>query len=285
MAITLLEPLAAGNAVRIFIAPEPRAVFWRILRRTADLFTGADDVGAVVVADRSTDDCTLDLKALVNGTLYFYRCYSWDGAAWDAPASASVMPAATYRGDDIDPLQILRDRLAAGLAAEVARGALKPTTGAIPVLKSPFMLPDQIVFPTVFVHLDSFAPAERALGEEVLAPESLDEGEWEETEGFMARNALNIGAVSRMPDERNELRRALVRILQANFPVFAQAGLNLVEFNFADTEDLESKAAPLFMTGGSFSCVAMSFAGRRVPAISDVITHPQYTGMEPPNGR
>jgi len=274
MSISLLEPLPCGNAIRVFVNPDPGAVFWRVLRRTADVFTGPDDSGAVVVADQSTDNVTLDLKALVNGTPYFYRLYWWDGAAWNATASISATPAASYAGDAIDPLAIVRERLDLGLQAEVAAGRLQPQSGAIPVLKSPYVVSDQVSFPTVFCHLDSFAPAERFLGEDIEPPDHPSGQPWSLFQGFLARNQINIGGVSRLPDERNALRRALTRILQANLEVFAGLGLNLVEFSFGDREELQENSAPLFITGGTFSCIAPSFVVGQVPEITDVDATP-----------
>ncbi|HEY0205758.1 MAG TPA: hypothetical protein VGC15_16565, partial [Acetobacteraceae bacterium] len=253
MTISLLEPLMCGNAVRVFIDPPRRALFWRLLRRTADVFTGQDDAGAVVVADNCTDNVWLDTKALVNGTAYFWRLYSWDGASWTASDSATATPAASYEGDDCDPQQVVRDRIEAGLRVEIERGNLLPESGKIPVLKGPFQVADKVVFPTVFVHHDQTAPADRALGEDVAGLDHLDDGDWFESEGWLARTNLNIGMVSTNLDERNALRRAVVRVLQANLGVFAAAGMSLIECSLSDSEDLEAKGVPLFLSGGSFS--------------------------------
>lgn len=288
MAITLIQPLAAGNALRLFISPPRGAVYWRVLRRTADIFAGPYDAGAVLVADKNDDNVILDTLALENGIPVFYRCYSWNGTSWDNPASRTATPAATYQGDDCDVVQILRDRLAEGLAVEVARGTLLPVDpieGAepIPVVLAPFMLAERVRFPMVSIHLDSFAPTERALGEDISGG-AFDEADgFAFTEGFRARVQVNIAGVSRLPDERNALRRCLVRILQANFPVFAAAGIDLPEFSFGDSEQLEDKAAPIFLTAGSFTCQVSSFViAGHVPPIADVLVHPAYLGMEPP---
>ena len=283
--ITLLEPVFSGNAVRVFMDPPRRSLFWRLLRRTADTFTGADDAGAVLVADHCTDNVWLDTKALINGTSYCWRLYSWDGLSWSASDTATATPAATYEGDDCDPQQIVRDRVEAGLRVEIERGNLLPESGKIPVLKGPFQVADKVVFPTVFVHHDQVTPSDRALGEDAVGLGLLDDGDWFETEGWLARTVLNIGIVSLNLDERNALRRAVVRVMQANLTVFAAAGLSLIEFSLTDSEDLESKNVPLFMAGGSFSCVSHSFVGRRVSPVRDVTVHASYAGMEPHNGR
>ncbi|WP_431860138.1 hypothetical protein [Azospirillum sp.] len=281
--ITLLQPLPSGNAVRVFLTPPPGAVYWRLLRRTADAFAGPDDPGAVLVAGQpeSTDNVLLDDKALVNGVAYFYRAYAWNGVSWSVSASASVAPAATYQGDDIDPLSIVRDRLAAGLAVEVKRGALKPQSGAIPVLTAPFAAKDKVTFPVVSVHLEDDSPSQRAIGELLFPDEHEDEGGWTETEGWLARTTLNIVAVSLNPDERIALRRALKRIIQANLPVFDAHGLQQVEFTQKDTEDFESQNAPLYMVHGSFVCISSSYVSNSVGEIADVDATLSLYGMEP----
>ena len=139
--ITNVQPLSAGNAARLFITPPSGAKYWRVLRRTADAFTGASDTGAVVVADQNTDNAVLDAHGLVNGTPYFWRDYAWTGSAWiDSGASISATPAATYVGDTNDPHHLVRDRVELGLAVEVSRGNIKPKSGKIPVLISPFAM-------------------------------------------------------------------------------------------------------------------------------------------------
>lgn len=268
MPITFLEPVAAGNAVRVFMEPPAGALNWRVLRRTADIFTGADDAGAVVVADDCTDNVVLDLRALVNGTTYFYRLFSWDGTVWTADPSASVVPAASYQGDAIDPIQIIAERLQAGLAVEVLRGDLIPQTGIVPVFTAPYILADQITFPCVTLHMENESPAERGIGDDDVGP-TFGAGGWSEYQGWLARTQINIAGVCRTADERHALRRAMTRILQANLAVFAGLGINQLEWTFADTEELTDKAAPLFMTGGSISCVAHSFVAALVPAITE----------------
>lgn len=275
MGISLLEPVAAGNAVRVYLDPPPGARYWTVLRRTADVFTGQDDQGAVVVASQSTDNVVLDLKALVNGTTYYYRFYGWDGARWTAAPSLAVVPASRYLGDTADPVGTLADRLEAGLAVEVERGVLKPKSGQVPVFQAPSILADQVTFPCVTVHLDSLAPAERFLGEEVGAPEHATNGAWTEYEGWLARSQITVTGVARSVDERSALRRAIMRVVQANLGVFASLGINQVEFSLSDSEQLQENAAPLFLSGGTFSCIAHSFVSDDTPEITDVVSTPE----------
>ena len=64
--ISLVQILPVGNALRIFITPPVGAEAVRLLRRTADTFTGYNDVGAFLVSE-SLDQAVIDTTGLVNG--------------------------------------------------------------------------------------------------------------------------------------------------------------------------------------------------------------------------
>lgn len=284
MTISLVQSLPIGNALRLFITPPPGALWWRVRRRTvATAFTGPDDGGAALVADQCVDNVVLDDIALVNDIAYFYRVYyRLPGDAWAESDVASGTPKATYQGDDIDPQTLVRDRLTAGLAVEVKRGVLKPKDGKVPVITAPFAQNDKVVFPCVSVHLDSDSPTDRALGEMLYADDHEMEGGWTETEGWLSRVQLNIVAVSLNPDERIALRQAIQRIMIGNLPVFEAHGLVQCEFSQRDTEDLESSNVPLYLTSGTFTCMAPAFVSDTVGEIADVASTLTFFGMEPP---
>jgi hypothetical protein len=269
--ISLIQPLSVGNAVRVIITPASNAViYWRLLRRTSNAFTGPDDQGAVVVADNTADNMILDAVALVNGTQYFYLDYGWDGTEWIAGTVYTATPATSYQDDGVDPLTIVEGRLSLGLAAQVAAGALSPASGAIQVTTAPFGNPDGVVFPTVSVHVDSVNPIHRALGEEILPDVSFSDGTWPGSEGWFARTTLRISAFSFNGDERNALRRAIRGIIQANLSVFDDACLTENEFSQTDNEDFQSFAAPAYMTVAMFSCTSPAFVQGVVQPITDV---------------
>lgn len=270
--ISLTSPLPIGNAVRLYLTPPAGAQWWRVLRRTADAFTGAADAGAVTVIDGCTDNTVLDITALENGTLYFYHAYYWTGTAWiDGGASVTATPAATYQGDDIDPQTLIRDRLEAGLKVEVARGALRPVSGAVPVLTAPFAAPDQITFPVVSVHLEMDTRADRSVGEMHFPDEANSvTGDWDDTEGWLSKTTLAIVGVSLNPDERIALRQAIQRVLAANASVFNEAGLVLCSFSQRDAEQFSENNAPLFITEGTFDCMAPSFVTASESTVSAV---------------
>jgi hypothetical protein len=254
----ILQALPAGNAVRAHVWLPSSTVSWRLLRKAADTFAGPDDQGATLVVELAADGIVLhtvlDTAGLANGETYYYRAYAWDGAAWTASATGSVVPAATYAGGGTDVLVLLRERIAAGLAVEVARGALRPASGAITVLTAP-PLADHSAFPVVTVHLEHEGPVERALGEQIES--YLPGGAGADTdEGWLQRSEISVIGWSLNPDERIALRQALRRIVLANLPVLADRGLLLPEWSQQDTEELQAYQVPVYLSSGTFACVS-----------------------------
>ena len=261
-----------GNAIRLFVTPPAGATWWRVLRRTADAFTGPTDAGAVLVADQSTDNAILDAVGLVNGTPYFYRDYAWTGAAWiDPGVSASATPGASYVDDGIDPQTFVRERIEAGLAVEVGMGTLVPGTGAIQVLTAPFAMADNLSLPAVSVHMDNTSPATRAIGEDLFG-DVIDPatGNVNETEGWLARMTLAIVGVSLNSDERIALRRALRRVIIGNLEVFDSIGMVEIEFSQSDAEEFADKNTPLYYTRGTLTFQVPAFIQAAVPPITSV---------------
>jgi hypothetical protein len=246
----------------------------RVLRKLADTFTGYNDPNAFVVY-AGLEGFALDFESLSNGTPYFYHSYSYDGSAWtdgDPGGSSTATPAATNAETGPDPLSLVRDRLAVGLAAEVAAGNLSPQSGLIQVLTAPPLF-ESTSWPLVTVHLRSDAPEVRGIGE-LDVPDYFDPvtGSWNISEGWLAAVQLDIiGWVVANPDERIALRKAIKKILQGNLPVFDQAGMVLIQFSATDVEDFESYASPVYQTVYSFSCLAPSLTSAATTAtVADV---------------
>lgn len=267
--ISLIQPVAAGNALRVFLQPPPGALWWRVLRRVDDAFMGESDPEALLVFE-GKDKCTLDIAQLVNGTLYYYRPYYRVGAAWVAGNTVTSTPNATYQQVGGDVLSLVRERLDLGLQEEVRRGALCHDQGHIKVLTAPPLF-DDTAWPVVTVHLSNESPAERAVGEMVDTDE-LDDGTWTEKEGWLARTQLTIMGWSLNPDERIELRRALLRLVQANLPIFDFAGMVDIEFSQQDTEDFATHTVPIYQVLCTFSCLAPAQVASAVGVVKDVIS-------------
>ncbi len=266
--INLIQALPVGNALRIYLTPITGAIQWRLLRRTDNNFVNENDPGAALIVDTTGDKVVLDTQNLVNGTLYYYRAYYYDGSTWASSASMTATSAATYESGDVDVLSVLLDRLTLGLAEEVSQSRLFPNSGKIKVVNAPPQFEDT-KFPVVTVHIDQDAPGERFVGE-VVADDVFTNNAWTEAEGWLARWSLSILGWCMNPDERIALRKAIKRVLLANLPVFDGLGMDLVEFDFSDSEDLTSYPAPIYQVITKFTCLAPAYVTAVTSAISDV---------------
>ena len=266
--ISLIQSIAVGNALRVFLEPPASAVNWRLLRKLADTFTGPDDAEAIKVID-GTDKTVLDANGLYNDTAYYYRPYYWNGSAWTAGVTRSGIPAATYQDATHDVLTFVRDRIDVGLQVELKRGTIKHQNNRVPVLTAPPVY-EETRWPVVTVHLQNESPGENGVGQQVL-PEFFqsDVGEWNESEGWLAHTQIQIICWSQNPDERIALRKILRRILIANLPVFDQQGMVQVVLSQQDSEDF-SYSAPVYQAINTFSCMAPVLVSSFVGVIREV---------------
>jgi hypothetical protein len=269
--IGMVQPLHAGNALRLYIQPPSGAVQWIVLRKASDDFNTYNDPTAFQVL-QGNDRVFVDTTALVNEVTVFYRpFYTADGITWTPGPTASGIPAATYQDQSVDVQGLVRDRLAAGLAVEVARGNLAPTTGVIDVKTAPPVLDENLTFPLVSVLLSSRSAQERGIGEG-FTTDSFDAigQEWEQPQGWLNSVELSIYGMSFNGDERKILGNAINAIIVANLEVFAAAGMQLIDFNQRDESDFDSLNAPIFISDGTFTCLAPVVVVGQVDPISDV---------------
>lgn len=277
MNISYLRALPIGNAVELLLAVDADCVWLQLLRRLDDDFAGPDDPGATLVynANRHITPQNdrlplLDIEDITNGVPLFYQAYGYDGTQWIASRIATITPTQRLVDRSIDPLTLVRDRLKAGIAAEVAAGRLKPAANKIPVWTAPFQ-GEVKSWPVVTVHLESDRNAERAIGEMIdqdyrlAAPE-----DWLETEGWLSHVTLTIVGWSQNPDERIALRQALKRIMIGNLPIFASMGLITPDWNQQDSEDFNTFNAPVYQTVGTFTCLAPSMISWTTPDIEQI---------------
>lgn len=269
--IFTVRPLPVGNALHLSLVPPSGATRWRLLRKGADDFTGESDPEAYV-AYEGQDRAITDAHFLQNDIPAFYRAYYWDGSAWSASATASGTPRATYQDASTDALSVVRDRLEAGLAVEVGRGALQPAQGFIQVFTAPPVADGGVQLPVFTVHLENEDPGDRGIGEMVAADEfnSLSDT-WSESEGWLAKVDLEIVAWSLNADERIELRKALRRILVANLPVFDSFGMVEITFSLRDMDALSGEyAANIYQVMCRFTCMAPVKVTNAADPITDV---------------
>lgn len=267
MAIKATTP-AAGEAVKLYVTPPAGASYWRILRKSASAITGVDDSSAVMIAERTRCEMVLDWEGLENGTTYTYAVFYWVGGEWTAPDTATAVPAASYSGGGVEPVRMILDRLKSGFDAEIAAGTFATPSGLIDTHANPLMLPDNMTFPCVGVHLDSSAPDEFAIGD-VLRPDS-DNGDgtisvWEGTVWTYRLSAVGI-SLNQM--ERLSLRQVIGRVLSANHEIFELMGLQDMTFSQSDHEDLQQNNAPLYLTTAAISCHAVEWVARVQPKVT-----------------
>lgn len=269
MPITQLQKLPIGNAVRVFIQPPAGATRWRLLRKTVNSFSGQDDPEASVIHD-GDERVVLDAEALINGTTYYYKLYTWNGSVWAAEPSVSVVPNPNFEDIGTDVLSVVRDRLDEGLKVMLAKGLLTHPKGHIQVLTAPPAFEDT-AWPVVTVHLMQDLPGERGIGELIGIDEfDADAWDWKSSEGWLSRVQLTIIGWCLNADQRIAIRKALKAIVIGNLPVFDAYGMVQIEFQQSDTEDFQSYAAPVYQVSNTFSCLAPSNVSTTDPAITDV---------------
>lgn len=274
--ISMIFPLAVGNAVRLILQPPSQAVYWRVLRKATDDFIDQDDDQAYQVYE-GDEKSFVDARFLQNDVVQFYRAYYWDGSIWTSSASVPGKAHADYGEASHDVQLVVRERLEWGLQEEVRRATLRAQSGAISVLTAPPVFEDTR-WPMVTVSLLNDSAAERGLGEEIW-PDAFD-GDWSDDEGWIASTQLSIVGWSLNPDERIALRRALRRLIIANLPVFSDYGFQQVEFSQHDVDAVSGEyPAPIYQSAGTFSCLAPVIVGGRVPAIDSVIANYREYGL------
>ncbi len=268
--IQLIEPLASGNALRVFIAPAATAVSWRVLRKTDASFTGPADPAATLIADASTDTVYTDTGALVNGTPYYYMAYYTDASGTvTAESIGSAIPGYGLVDQSVDVMSIVRERIRSGLASEIARNTIAASkTGAIDVLNAPPQW-ERTAWPVVTVHLNDESSSERALGEE-LYPDTQDGSKWEQYEGWLSRYRIGIVIWSLNPAERIALRKAIKRIIIGNLTIWDSYGIVMPDLTFSDSEHLSEFPAPVYASSGTFMCLAPSAVSEETDEITAV---------------
>lgn len=258
-----------GNAVALTVYGAGDA--WRLLRRPDTAFTGADDPEAEVVAEGTDLDGyypVLDYTGLVNGQTYGYRHYLLVDGVWTADGdAATAIPA--YLAEPLfaspDFAGLLRERLALGLAAEVAAGRLRHETGAIPVLAATPLI-ESVRLPVVTIILTARQAEVRGIGE-ILEPDSGDGDIVTSAEGWLDRSTLQIIVWAVNHDDRLRLRDAVQRVLMLNLPILDAAGYYTPDLREADSSDFESYSAPVYQSVFTLSCVHAALVRMRTPAI------------------
>lgn len=269
--IRIVQPLPAGNAIRLFLDPPAGAASWRILKKASATFAGLDDPSAVI-AYEGDERVVVDASFLQNEVKVFYCPFYLVGGSWQAGPVAEGTPAATFEEHTTDALSFVRERLEAGLLVEVQRGNLSNELGYIQVYTAPPSLERDLRFPLVTVHLENESPAERGVGDDIAGDEfDLVTDDWLESEGWLSQVQLTIIGWSLNSDERIELRKAIRRVILTNLPVFDAKGMTQITVSAQDVDAVNGEyGAPLYQVMNSFSCLAPVRVGNRVTPINDI---------------
>lgn len=270
--ISMIQPVSAGNALRVFLNPPSDAVAWRVLRKGSDSFVDENDTSAIV-AYEGNEKVFVDVKFLQNEVMAFYKAFYFDGTNWIPSQTASGTPVGTYEEQTTDALSLLRDRLEAGLKIEVERGNLvADELGYVQVYTAPPSLDQNPRFPLVTLHLLSETSDGRAIGEDISGDEYFEmDNAWFDTEGWLSDVQISVVGWSLNSDERIELRKALRRVIIANLSVFSAQGIEQVAASMQDVDAINGEyEANLYQVVCSFSCLAPVRVGNKVDPISSV---------------
>lgn len=270
-----IRPLSAGNALQLTLQPPAGALLTRVLRKPVQTFSGPDDADALVAYEGHETVIVDVAPGLVNERPAWYQAYFFmPSRTWQASAAASGTPTATYEDASTDAQSLLRDRLEAGLAVEVARSNLQAgASGAIAVLTAPPSA-EETDWPVATVQLQTEHPSERAVGE-ILETDYFDPvaQKWVSSEGWLAEVSCLVAGWCLNPDERIEMRKALRRVIVANLAVFEAAGMVNVEIQASDAEFLSGEfQSNVYQTTLAVSCKAPVIVREKSDPIVDVVT-------------
>lgn len=279
--ITLILPQSCGNALHVFLQPPAGATAWQVLRLPrSGIKDDMSDPDALIVYE-GDNVAFIDHYALQNDVRYFYKAFFYVGGVWVPSNESYGTPMATYQEASTDVLQLLRDRLEAGLAVEVERKTLINELGYIQVFTAPPQMENNLMLPCITLSLESEEPSDRFIGDTINV-EYLDEedGMFTEQAGWLADVNVSITGWSLNPDERLELRKAIRRVIVANMTVLAAAGITLPRLSLS-TEDAVSGEydSPMYLVVGNFNCTAPIRVGLKSDAtIVDVIAEVRTNG-------
>lgn len=258
--ISMIQPMAIGNALRVFVSPpSDMAASWRVLRKHTDDITDAEDPDAFLVYE-GDHRIFIDTLNLMNDIRAYYKPFYKINGVWVAGVSGYGTPAATYEDYSTDVLTILRDRLELGLAEEVRRdNLLLNDLGYIQVLTAPPQMNMNIRFPLVTVTLENESRDLRGIGEDTMGEFlEADDQEWLEHEGWLAGVQVAIVGWSLNPDERKELRKAIRRVIVGNLTIMADQGISLPNLSLKDDDAVNGEygETPMYLVTGMFTCTA-----------------------------
>ncbi|WNL63639.1 head-to-tail adaptor [Aeromonas phage ST4] len=256
--ISMVQPMAIGNALKLHLTPPANAEYWRVLRKGTDDIVDEDDASAIV-AYEGDHRLFVDTAFLTNEVRAYYTPFYRVAGAWVRGQGNYGTPTPTYEDYSTEVLGVVRDRLEAGLAIEVQRGNLMNELGYIQVLTAPPNVNMNIQFPLVTLSLETESRDLRGIGEDTMGDFlEAESDEWLEHEGWLASVQVAIIGWSLNPDERLELRKAIRRIIVGNLTVFADKGMSLPNLSLKNDDAVNGEygETPMYLVTGFYTCIA-----------------------------
>ena len=271
--IQLINNIPSGNACSIYLNPPTGSISHRLLRNTTGIFSSQNDILCVY---EGSDIFIIDTASLDNDTLYYYSIWYWDGSLWTTYPIKSMTPSFTVFNRSVDVLTLVRDRIDKGMNNLIKRGDITHTNGYVTVLIASPQLED-VTLPIITVHLTNDSDDNRFINDQWRADIKNPEFSVTSFTGYLSSVTLDIVVWCLNGDQRNQYRNALKDILIANIPVFIAGEMMETHFQFADAEDFQSYASPMYFMNATLRCLAPSAYIDTAPAIIDIVSHYKET--------
>jgi len=266
--IAVLNNVAVGNAISIFLAPPTGVEFWRVIRNETGSFGNQNDD---VLIYEGSDKLIIDTAAIENNVTYFYTPFYWNGTVWLRGNTKSLASQFLIFDRSTDVLSLVRDRLDRGLNNFITRGDLAHASGQVNVLIASPQI-EGVDFPIVTVHLESDNDQERFINDDAFADIENKDGTVTATTGYLSNVTLEIVSRHLNADERNEYRDAIKAVLIGNIEVFESKSLSEIRYQFQDSEEFERYPAPFYFSRCTMACLAPSAIVDTAKAIEDIVT-------------
>lgn len=244
----------------------------RVLRRYDAAFPPDPDnpgVGSVQVAggDRVTR-FAVDWQNVVPDVEHFYAPYYLIDGAWELGEAKSIVPSVQVQPISNDSVDLLRERIEAGLNALVDVGLLQHPEGRFDVMLGPPQF-ETVVFPAVALQTEVNNQDEQFIGS-FLGSSMIGERTSRDFRGGFARYTVNVATWSLNPDERRVLRHALRDIIQANRDLLEMLGIQELEYSLRDDEDFQSYNAPIYRVIATLNYMAPDYIEDDAGVVSQV---------------
>lgn len=222
---------------------------WRLVRKLDSAPTDVDD-GELRFFGSETGELgqVLDYEDLINGRETFYQLFAEQDGAWEPEGEPkSVTPQYLLEPLFASPdfAGLVRNRLEAAMAAEVAADLLDHPSGFIPVMTA-YPREGSVRFPLVTVVLKDRHDEVRGIGDYISEQEQATA--WFDSHGWLDRSVLEIAVWSLSHADRVRLRDAVQRALMHNIQIFASAGYDQLSISEHDDQDFERYSAPVFQS-------------------------------------